>query len=130
MREVLLPEGWKRPSGYANGVVVRGSEMIFLGGQIGWDAQQQFPSLDFVDQVRQALRNVITLLHAADAEPRHIVRMTWYVTSKATYLERIREVGACYREVIGRHFPPMSVVEVAALVENDAQVEIEVTAVR
>ncbi|REJ76958.1 MAG: RidA family protein [Acidobacteria bacterium] len=129
MHEILLPDGWKRPSGYSNGVVASGARQIFLAGQVGWNADQQFTSDDFVDQVGQALRNVRALLDAAEAGPEHVVRMTWYVTDRGEYLRRVAEVGATYRDVMGKSFPPMTLVEVSALVEERALVEIEVTAV-
>lgn len=126
--KILQPQGWRPPRGYSNGVAVRGQQ-IFLAGQIGWDARQQFVSDEFAAQVRQALQNIVTLLAQAGARPAHIVRLTWFVTSRDEYHAQLREVGAAYREVIGRHFPPMSVVQVAALMEARAKVEIEATAV-
>ncbi len=128
MRRVLQPAGWPAPSGYANGVVASGP-MVFVGGQIGWNAEQAFESDDFVDQVRQALKNVLAVLAEAGAGPEHIVRLTWYVTDKREYAARLKEVGEAYRNVIGRHFPPMTLVEVSGLVEDAAKVEIEATAV-
>ncbi len=130
MRKELLPEGWGSPKGYANGICVRGSEWIFLGGQIGWNAQQQFESQAFVPQVKQALENVVAILAEAQAGPEHIVRMTWFVIDKAEYLASLKELGQVYRHVIGKNFPTMSVVQVTALVEDKARVEIEVTAVK
>ena len=129
MHEILLPDGSKRPPGYSHGVVASGARQIFLAGQVGWNADQQFTSDDFVDQVGQALRNVRALLDAAEAGPEHVVRMTWYVTDRGEYLRRVAEVGATYRDVMGKSFPPMTLVEVSALVEERALVEIEVTAV-
>jgi enamine deaminase RidA (YjgF/YER057c/UK114 family) len=129
MHRTLLPEGWAPPRGYANGVAATG-EMIFVGGQIGWNAQQQFECRGFVGQVKQALQNVRDVLEAAGASPEHMVRMTWYITDKAAYSSSLREIGAAYREVMGKNFPAMSVVQVVALVEDEALVEIEVTAVR
>lgn len=128
MHTVLLPEGWERPKGYANGIAARGTQ-IFVGGQIGWNAQQQFESDDFVMQTAQALRNVLAVLHAAHAGPQHMVRMTWYITDRDTYASRLADIGAVYREVMGKHFPAMTCVVVNALVEERALVEIEVTAV-
>ena len=128
MHTVLLPEGWERPKGYANGIAARGTQ-IFVGGQIGWNAQQQFESDDFVLQTAQALRNVLAVLHAAQAGPEHMVRMTWYITDRDTYASRLRDIGAVYRDVMGKHFPAMTCVVVKALVEERALVEIEVTAV-
>ncbi len=124
----LLPPGWKRPSGYANGIVASGP-MVFVGGQIGWNADQAFESSDFVEQTRQALRNIVAVLAEAGAGPEHIVRLTWYVTSKQEYVSYLSEVGRAYRRVLGRHFPAMTLVQVVALVEDRAKVEIEATAV-
>lgn len=130
MHTTLLPEGWPRPRGYANGILARGSETIFVGGQIGWNSDCIFETDDFAGQVRQALLNIRAVLATADAGPEHIARMTWYITDKKTYLSNLYHIGAAYREVMGKHFPAMSVVEVSALVEDEAQVEIEVTAVK
>lgn len=124
----LQPPGWVPAKGYANGVAARGTQ-IFVGGQIGWNAQQQFESDDFIAQTAQALRNIVAVLHEAGAGPSHMVRMTWYIVDRVEYNARLKELGAVYREVIGRHFPAMSCVQVAALVEQRAKVEIEVTAV-
>ncbi|MDD0840220.1 RidA family protein [Curvibacter sp. HBC61] len=129
MIEHLQPPGWAAPKGYANGVAARGT-MIFVGGQIGWNAEQQFESDDFIAQTRQALLNVRAVLEAGLAGPEHMVRMTWYIVDRDEYNARLRELGTVYREVMGRHFPAMSCVQVAALVEARAKVEIEVTAVR
>ena len=126
--KTLQPAEWARPKGYANGMVARG-QMIFISGQIGWDPQGRFNSDNLTEQVRQALRNIVRVLKEADAQPQHLVRLTWYVLSRDTYLREAREIGAAYREVLGKHFPAMSVVEVRALVEQRAQVEIEATAV-
>ncbi len=126
--ETLQPAEWARPKGYANGVAARG-RMIFISGQIGWDAQGQFGSDDLTGQVRQALRNIVRVLQEAQGEPRHLVRLTWYVLSRDAYVREAREIGAAYREVLGKHFPAMSVVEVRGLVERRALVEIEATAV-
>lgn len=125
---ILQPEGWARPKGYANGVVARG-RTIYLAGQIGWDAQQRFVGTDLVTQARQALRNIVAILAEDGAKPEHIVRMTWYVTDRAAYLAAGAELGAAYREVLGKHFPAMTAVEVSSLMEADAVVEIEATAV-
>jgi len=125
---ILEPRGWPRPSGYASGVAAEG-RLVFVSGQVGWDAAGRFVSTEFALQARQALQNVVAVLMEAGAEPRHIARMTWYVTDKNEYVRSRTEVGAAYRDVIGRHFPAMSVVAVAALVEDLAKVEIEVTAV-
>ena len=130
MHKTLLPDGWPRPKGYANGVVAHGDSIIFCGGQIGWTNDEQFEHHDFVGQVRQALENVVAVLASAGAGPEHIARMTWYVTNREQYLEDLGAVGRVYRDVIGKHFPAMSVVEVTALIESEALVEIEVTAVK
>lgn len=127
--EILHPAGWKAAKGYSNGVAVRPGRMVFIGGQIGWTAEQVFETDDFVGQTRQALRNILAILAEAGGEPEHIVRLTWFVTDKAQYLADPRGLGGAYREVMGRTFPPMSVVEVKALVEDRAKVEIEATAV-
>jgi enamine deaminase RidA (YjgF/YER057c/UK114 family) len=125
---LLQPEGWLPAKGYANGVAARGTH-IYVGGQIGWNAQQQFESDDFIAQVKQALLNIRAVLAAGQAEPAHMVRMTWYILDRNEYNARLKELGAVYREVMGRHFPAMSCVMVAGLVEARALVEIEVTAV-
>lgn len=126
---ILQPEGWAAPIGYTNGVAVEGRQ-IYLAGQVGWNpATCQFETDDFAAQTRQALENVVALLREAGAEPQHLVRVTWYITDKAAYVEARREIGRAYRDVIGRHFPPMSLVVVAALLEDRARVEIEATAV-
>jgi len=122
--KIVNPPGWKRPSGYSNGVMEGG--LLFVSGQVGWDESGAF-SPDLLEQVRQALRNVCTVVEAAGAKPERIARLTWYVTDRKAYKARQAEIGAVYREVIGRHFPAMSVVEVSGLVEDDAQVEIEAT---
>jgi 2-aminobenzoate-CoA ligase len=124
----LQPADWKAPKGYANGIAASGT-IIFVGGQIGWNAQQVFESDDFIEQTRLALQNIVAILHEGGAGPEHIARLTWYVTSRTEYLSRLRELGAVYREVMGRHFPAMSCVEVSALMEARAKIEIEATAV-
>ncbi len=124
----LQPPGWLPAKGYANGIAARGTQ-VFVGGQIGWNAQQQFETDDFIAQTAQALRNIVAVLNEAGAGPQHIARMTWYITDRAEYVSRLKELGAVYREVMGRNFPAMSCVQVAALVEERAKVEIEVTAV-
>ena len=128
MHDALHPASWKRAVGYANGISARG-RMIFTGGLVGWDADQQFQTDDFALQVRQVLENIVAVLAEGGAGPEHLVRLTWYVTDKHDYLGALREVGAAYREVIGRHYPAMALVQVAALVEDRAKVEIEATAV-
>ena len=125
---VLQPPGFAPSRGYANGIECEGV-LVFVSGQIGWDAQHRMVSSDFAGQVRQALHNIVAVLGEAGAEPTHVVRMTWYVTDKREYLSTQREVGVAYRDVMGRHFPAMSVVEVSGLVEDGAKVEIEATAV-
>jgi enamine deaminase RidA (YjgF/YER057c/UK114 family) len=125
---VLQPTGWAAPKGYANGVAATGLQ-VFVAGQIGWNAQCVFDSDDLVDQVRQALANVKAVLAEADARPQHITRMTWYLVDKREYLQRAREIGAVFREVIGHYAIAMTAVQVAGLIEDRAQVEIEVTAV-
>ncbi len=127
-RHLLQPAHWARPKGYANGVTVRGRQ-VFVAGMIGWDAQGVFQADDLVAQVRQALHNVVEVLAEAGAKPEHIVRMTWYLTDKREYLARAREIGAVFREVIGSFNAAMTAVQVVALIEDRAQVEIEVTAV-
>lgn len=124
----LQPPDWAEPRGYANGVLARGA-LLFVGGQIGWNARQQFETDDFVAQTRQALCNIAAVLKAGGAGPEHMVRMTWYIVDRVEYNARLKDIGAAYREVMGRHFPAMTCVQVAALVEARAQVEIEVTAV-
>ena len=126
---ILQPAGWPRPRGYSAGIAVRGGTVIYVSGQVGWDETGRFGTCDLAPQVRQALRNVVAVLAEGGAGPEHIVRMTWYVTSRTEYLENTAAIGAAYREVIGRHFPAMSVVEVSGLLEEMAKVEIEVTAV-
>jgi enamine deaminase RidA (YjgF/YER057c/UK114 family) len=126
--KMLQPPAWATPKGYANGVAARGT-LVFVGGQVGWNGQQQFASDDFVAQARQALENVVAVLREAGARPEHIVRMTWYVTDRSEYLASLRALGEAYREVIGRHYPAMTAVEVSALIEKRARVEIEATAV-
>ena len=126
--KVLQPAGWAIPKGYANGVAVQGLQ-VYVAGQIGWNAASQFESDDLVAQVRQALMNVRAVLAEAGAEPAHIVRMTWYLTDKREYLSRVREIGAAFREVIGHYAIAMTAVQVVALIEDRAKVEIEVTAV-
>ena len=127
-RTILQPPGWARARGYANGVVAEGRQ-IFVSGQIGWDAEQRIVSDDFAAQTRQALANIVAVLVCAGAGPEHIVRLTWFITSRDEYHAGRAAIGASYRELIGRNFPAMSVVVVAALLEPRAKVEIEATAV-
>jgi enamine deaminase RidA (YjgF/YER057c/UK114 family) len=126
--EFLNPPGWPRAKGYSNGVAARG-RIVSVSGMVGWDANGQFQTDDFLGQARQALENIVTVLREGGARPEHIVRMTWYVLDRAEYLAAGRELGAAYREVIGRHYPAMSAVQVAGLMEERARVEIEATAV-
>ena len=126
--EALLPEGWPRPKGYANGVAATGRQ-LFVAGQVGWTPEMDFESDDFAAQTRQALANIVAVLRAGGARPEHIVRMTWYVTSKREYLAAGREIGRAFREIIGVYDIAMTAVEVTALMEDRAKVEIEVTAV-
>ncbi|MFZ2293513.1 MAG: RidA family protein [Polaromonas sp.] len=128
MIKKIQPPDWAEPRGYANGILARGA-MLFVGGQIGWNAEQQFESDDFVAQTRQTLQNIAAVLKAGGAGPEHMVRMTWYVVDRVEYVARLKELGVVYREVMGKNFPAMTCVQVAALVEERAQLEIEVTAV-
>ncbi|MBL8996537.1 MAG: RidA family protein [Gemmatimonadetes bacterium] len=125
---ILQPKGWTPPRGYSNGVSASG-RLIFVSGMIGWDASAALVARDLVGQAAQALRNIVAVLAEDGARPEHVVRLTWYVTDHAAYLQAAEALGAAYREVMGRHFPAMSVVEVSALMERDALVEIEATAV-
>jgi enamine deaminase RidA (YjgF/YER057c/UK114 family) len=125
---ILQPRGWPRPKGYSHGVAARGLQ-IYVAGQIGWDTEGKFPSSRLADQVHQALLNVVAVLADAGAAPAHVVRLTWYVTSRDDYYQQLAEIGAAYRSTMGKHYPPMSVVQVVALMEKDARVEIEATAV-
>lgn len=130
--KILQPPDWLAPRGYSNGMMTEmtvGARLLFVGGQIGWNGQQQFETDDFALQVRQALENVVAVLNEGGAGPQHIVRLNWYVKNKQAYVAAYPEIGRHYREVIGRHFPPMTAFEVADLVEDRALVEIEVTAV-
>ena len=126
--EILQPEGWPRPKGYSNGIAAQGRQ-IFIAGQVGWDSEGRFASPKLAGQVKKALENIIAVLGAAQGGPEHIVRLTWYVTSRDEYHAELPEIGAAYRAVLGKHFPVMSVVQVVALMEKDAKVEIEATAV-
>ncbi|MSP50518.1 MAG: RidA family protein [Alphaproteobacteria bacterium] len=126
--KTLLPPGWKRPKGYANGIEAQG-RLVFVAGQIGWTSEEVFETDDLAGQVRQALENVMAIMAEADAKPHHIVRMTWYVTDKKEYKTRSVEIGRAYRDIIGMHYPTMTLIEVKALLEDRAKVEIEATAV-
>jgi len=124
----LHPQNWKKPKGFANGIAAEG-RLVFLAGQIGWNTEQKFASTDFVAQARQALANIVALVGEAGGKPEHITRLTWFVTDKKEYLARLGELGEAYRSVMGKHFPTMTLVQVVALVEDLAKVEIEATAV-
>jgi enamine deaminase RidA (YjgF/YER057c/UK114 family) len=126
--EIIQPKDWVAPKGYANGIVAQGRQ-VFIAGQVGWNARAIFESDDFVTQVEQALKNIVAVLAAAGGEPRHLVRLNWYVTDKFDYVDRQREIGEVYRRTIGRHFPAMTLLVVAGLLEPRAKVEIEGTAV-
>ncbi|HRD79006.1 MAG TPA: RidA family protein [Hyphomicrobiaceae bacterium] len=128
MHKTLQPDGWTKPVGYANGVAARG-ELIFVGGQIGWNERCEFETDDLVGQVAQTLRNIVAVLAEAGARPEHITSMTWYLVDKADYLRNLKDIGRAYREIIGRHFPAMAAVQVVALVEDRAKVEIQAFAV-
>jgi enamine deaminase RidA (YjgF/YER057c/UK114 family) len=126
--QFLQPKGWKPPKGYANGVLAEG-RVVFVAGQVGWTENSEIVSSDFVAQVERALMNIVAILAEGGAEPRHLTRMTWFVTDKESYVSRQREIGEAYRRVIGRHFPAMTLVVVKDLLEEGAKVEIEATAV-
>lgn len=126
--QTLHPEGWKPAKGYANGMAARG-RMIMTGGLVGWNADYEFETDDFIGQVEQTLKNIVAVLAEAGARPEHLVRLTWYITSKAEYLAGLKTLGGVYKEIIGRHYPAMAVVQVVALIEDRAKVEIEATAI-
>ncbi|MEL7467244.1 MAG: RidA family protein [Pseudomonadota bacterium] len=128
MHEVIHPEGWKPAKGYANGVLATG-RTLYVGGQIGWTTDQVFETDDFIGQVAQALRNIVDVVEAAGGKPEHIVRLTWFLIDKSEYVARQQELGAVYRDVLGRHFPAMSLFVISGLLEDRAKVEIEATAV-
>jgi enamine deaminase RidA (YjgF/YER057c/UK114 family) len=128
MSRIVQPDGWRRPRGYSNGIAAAG-EHLFIAGQIGWTENEEFVSDDFAEQAAQALRNVVAVLRAAGAGPEHLVRLTWYVTDKHEYLAASARIGDAYRDIIGKQYPAMSLVQVAALLEDRAKVEIEATAV-
>lgn len=128
MHTILQPEGWAKPMGYANGIAARG-RLVFVGGQIGWNDQHRFETDDLVGQVRQTLQNVLAVLAEAGAGPQHLTSMTWYFTSKAEYIASLKPIGEVYRALLGRHYPAMAAVEVAALIEDRARVEIQAMAV-
>jgi enamine deaminase RidA (YjgF/YER057c/UK114 family) len=126
--EILQPPGWPRPKGYSNGISATG-RVIFTGGLVGWDENENFPEVDMAGQARRTFENIITVLKEGGAGPEHIVRMTWYITDRDAYLNSVKDIGQAYRDVIGRNFPAMAVVQVVALMEAEALLEIEVTAV-
>lgn len=126
--KVLQPEGWSAPRGYSNGMMADGP-VIYVGGQIGWTADQKFNATDFCGQLEQTLKNIVAVLSAAGARPNQVTRMTWYMTNKREYLDNARRVGEVYRSVMGKHFPAMTAVEVKSLMEDQALIEIEATAV-
>ncbi len=128
IRQILHPKNWKPAKGYANGIAAEG-RLVFVAGQIGWNAEQKFESRDFVKQTRQALENIVAIVAEAGGRPEHITRLTWYVTDRKEYLARLGEIGEAYRAVMGKNFPAMTMVQVVALVEDDALVEIEANAV-
>ena len=128
MNKVLQPEGWVKPVGYSNGVAAKG-RLVFVAGQVGWNARDEFETDDFVGQFRQCLKNIVAVLAEAGAEPAHITSMTWYFIDKQDYLTNLKAIGAAYREVIGRHYPTMTAVQVAALIEDRAKIEIQAIAV-
>jgi enamine deaminase RidA (YjgF/YER057c/UK114 family) len=126
--KILQPSGWAKPRGFSNGISASG-KLVFIAGQIGWTGESKWEAFDFASQFRQTLKNTLAVLAEAGGKPEHIVRMTWYITDKKEYLAAIRDVGAAYRELMGRHYPAMAVVQVVALMEDQAKVEIETTAV-
>jgi enamine deaminase RidA (YjgF/YER057c/UK114 family) len=126
--QILQPPGWATPKGYSNGITARGT-MVFVAGQVGWDENEKFQTSDFAGQARQALNNIVAILAQGGAKPEHICRMTWYVGDKNEYLASLKELGAAYREIIGKVFPVMTAIQVVAFVEAGAKLEIEVTAV-
>ena len=129
MMQILQPPGWARPKGFSNGIAVRGGTTVYIAGQIGWTGEQRFAEKSFAGQFRQALANIVAVLREAGGRPEHLVRVTWYVLDKQEYFGALREVGAAWRELIGRHYPTMAVVQVSGLIEPEARLEIEATAV-
>lgn len=129
MMKVLQPPGWARPSGYSNGIAASAGKLVFIAGQVGWNEKCEFVETGFAGQFRQALANILAVLAQAGGGPEHLVRLTWYIVDKQEYLAAVAEVGAAYRELIGRNYPVMAVVQVVALVEDAARLEIEATAV-
>ena len=128
MMQILQPPGWARARGFSNGIAAQG-RLVFIAGQVGWDAQQRWQARDFAGQFRQALQNILAVLNEAGGAPEHLVRLTWYVIDRQEYLDSLKAVGAAYRELMGKHFPTMAVVQVSGLVEPEARLEIEATAV-
>nr|CAD6617854.1 RidA family protein [Rhizobium sp. Khangiran2] len=128
MHDILQPEGWAKPIGYSNGVAARGRQ-VYVGGQIGWNGQCQFETDDFVEQVRQTLKNVVAVLAAGGAGPQHVTTMTWYFIDKAEYLANLKGIGQAYREIMGKNFPAMAAMQVTALIEDRAKIEIQAIAV-
>jgi enamine deaminase RidA (YjgF/YER057c/UK114 family) len=128
MHTILQPEGWAKPVGYSNGIVARG-KLVFVGGQVGWNRDCKFEVHDLVGQVRQALQNILEVLGEAGARPQHLTSMTWYFIDKAEYLANLKPIGEIYRQLMGRHYPAMAAVEVTALMEDRAKVEIQAMAV-
>jgi enamine deaminase RidA (YjgF/YER057c/UK114 family) len=129
MMQILQPPGWARPKGYYNGIAVKGGKTVYIAGQVGWTAEERFEAGTFGGQFRQALANIVAVLAEAGGRPEHLVRLTWFVLDRDEYLGALKEVGTAYREIIGKHYPAMSVVQVAGLVEQGARLEIEATAV-
>ena len=129
MMKVLQPPGWARPKGFSNGIAVQGGTTVYIAGQVGWTGDCRWEARDFAGQFRQALSNILAVLGEAGGRPEHLVRLTWYVLDKQEYLGAVREVGAAYRDLIGKHYPAMAVLQVGALVEDAARLEIEATAV-
>jgi enamine deaminase RidA (YjgF/YER057c/UK114 family) len=128
MMQILQPPGWARPKGYSNGIAVKGGKTVYIAGQVGWNAEERFVEKSFGGQFRQALVNIVAVLAEAGGRPEHIVRLTWFVIDRDEYMGALKEVGAAYREILGKHYPAMSVVQVAGLVETGARLEIEATA--
>ena len=127
--QILQPPGWARPKGFSNGIAVRGGRTVYIAGQVGWTGQGEWQETGFAGQFRQALANILAVLAEAGGRPEHLVRLTWYVLDRQEYLDALKEVGAAYRELIGRHYPTMAVLQVGGLVEAQARLEIEATAV-
>jgi enamine deaminase RidA (YjgF/YER057c/UK114 family) len=129
MMQTLQPPGWARPKGYSNGIAVKGGKTVYIAGQVGWTSEERFEAKTFGGQFRQALANIVAVLAEAGGRPEHLVRLTWFVLDRDEYLGALKEVGAAYREIVGKHYPTMSVLQVAGLVEAGARLEIEATAV-